>query len=148
VSRWLLRLGSYAQVAMFDKRGTGLSDRVAEFPGLDQRIDDVRAVMDAAAGMEQAALLGISEGGAMCALFAATYPVAAARWSSAMLIRHRHLLSRRWSKILTISNIVGEAVTASESLHPPARTTRRSSAGGAGTSECRIALLVPPRTRA
>jgi class 3 adenylate cyclase/esterase/lipase len=73
VSRWLLRLGSYAQVAMFDKRGTGLSDRVAEFPGLDQRIDDLRAVMDAA-GMEQAALLGISEGGAMCALFAATYP--------------------------------------------------------------------------
>jgi class 3 adenylate cyclase len=58
---------------MFDKRGTGMSDRVAELPGLDQRIDDLRAVMDAA-GMEQAALLGISEGGPLCALFAATYP--------------------------------------------------------------------------
>ena len=58
---------------MFDKRGTGMSDRVAELPGLDQRIDDLRAVMDAA-GMEQAALLGISEGGPLAALFAATYP--------------------------------------------------------------------------
>jgi pimeloyl-ACP methyl ester carboxylesterase len=73
VSRWLLRLASCARVAMFDKRGTGLSDRVADLPGLDQRMDDLRAVMDAA-GMEQAALLGLSEGGTMSALFAATYP--------------------------------------------------------------------------
>ena len=57
----------------FDKRGTGMSDRVAELPGLDQRMDDLRAVMDAA-GMEQAALLGISEGAPLCVLFAATYP--------------------------------------------------------------------------
>jgi pimeloyl-ACP methyl ester carboxylesterase len=73
VSRWLLRLARYARVVMFDKRGTGLSDRVADFPGLDQRMDDLRAVTDAT-GMEQAALLGISEGGTMSALFAATYP--------------------------------------------------------------------------
>src|SRR5580658_4923594 len=73
LARWLLRLASYARVVMFDKRGTGVSDRVAELPGLDQRIDDLRAVMDAA-GMEKAALLGISEGGPLCALFAATYP--------------------------------------------------------------------------
>jgi class 3 adenylate cyclase len=72
-SRWLLRLASYARVAMFDKRGTGMSDRVAELPGLDQRMDDLRAVMDAA-GMEQAALVGVSEGGPLSALFAATYP--------------------------------------------------------------------------
>jgi class 3 adenylate cyclase len=58
---------------MLDKRGTGMSDRVAELPGLDQRIDDLRAVMDAA-DMDQAALLGISEGGPLTALFAATYP--------------------------------------------------------------------------
>src|SRR6476620_973473 len=57
VARWLLRLGSFARVAMFDKRGTGMSDRVPELPGLDQRMDDLRAVMDAA-DMEQAALLG------------------------------------------------------------------------------------------
>jgi class 3 adenylate cyclase len=73
VSRWLLRLASYARVAMFDKRGTGLSDRVTDFPGLDQRMDDLRAVMDAAS-MEHASLLGISEGGTMAALFAATHP--------------------------------------------------------------------------
>jgi pimeloyl-ACP methyl ester carboxylesterase len=58
---------------MFDKRGTGMSDRVTELPGLEQRIDDVRAVIDAV-GMEQAALLGMSEGGPLAALFAATFP--------------------------------------------------------------------------
>ena len=74
-ARWLLRLASYARVAMFDKRGTGMSDKVTitELPGLDQRMDDLRAVMDAA-GMQQAALIGISEGGPLSALFAATYP--------------------------------------------------------------------------
>ena len=72
-SRWLLRLASYARIVMLDKRGTGMSDRVTELPGLDERMDDVRAALDAA-GMDQAALLGISEGGPLTALFAATYP--------------------------------------------------------------------------
>jgi pimeloyl-ACP methyl ester carboxylesterase len=72
-ARWLLRLGSYARVVMLDKRGTGMSDPVAELPGLDERIDDIRAAMDAA-GMEQAAMVGMSEGGPVAALFAATYP--------------------------------------------------------------------------
>jgi class 3 adenylate cyclase len=58
---------------MFDKRGTGMSDQVTELPGLEQRMDDLRAVMDAA-GMDHAAVFGVSEGGAMAALFAATYP--------------------------------------------------------------------------
>jgi class 3 adenylate cyclase len=73
LARFLNRLGSYARVVTFDKRGTGMSDRVAELPGLDQRMDDLRAVMDAA-GMEQAALVGISEGAPLSVLFAATYP--------------------------------------------------------------------------
>jgi class 3 adenylate cyclase len=73
LARFLTRLGSYARVVTFDKRGTGMSDRVAELPGLDQRMDDLRAVMDAA-GMERAALLGISEGAPLSVLFAATYP--------------------------------------------------------------------------
>jgi pimeloyl-ACP methyl ester carboxylesterase len=73
LARFLRRLGGYARVVTFDKRGTGMSDRVAELPGLDQRMDDLRAVMDAA-GMEQAALLGISEGAPLSVLFAATYP--------------------------------------------------------------------------
>ena len=52
-ARWLLRLGAFARVVMFDKRGTGMSDRVADLPGVDQRMDDVRAVMDAVIGLFQ-----------------------------------------------------------------------------------------------
>ncbi|MEA2308908.1 MAG: hypothetical protein QOI65_1194 [Thermoleophilaceae bacterium] len=72
-ARFVERLGSFARVIVFDKRGTGLSDPVSEAPTLEQRTDDVRAVMDAA-GMEQAALVGVSEGGPMSVLFAATHP--------------------------------------------------------------------------
>jgi class 3 adenylate cyclase/esterase/lipase len=67
------RLGGFSRVILFDKRGTGLSDRVAGVPDLEARIDDIRAVMDAV-GSERAALFGVSEGGAMSMLFAATYP--------------------------------------------------------------------------
>src|SRR5258707_840111 len=73
LARWLLRLANFARVATFDKRGTGLSDRVSELPSFDLRMDDARAVMDAV-GMERAALLGVSEGGPLATLFAATYP--------------------------------------------------------------------------
>jgi pimeloyl-ACP methyl ester carboxylesterase/class 3 adenylate cyclase len=69
----LERLASFARVVIFDKRGTGLSDPVAEPPPLEQRMDDMQAVMDAA-GVESAALFGISEGGPASVLFAATYP--------------------------------------------------------------------------
>lgn len=74
-ARFLTRLSSFARLILIDKRGTGLSDRVplAELPTLEQRMDDVRAVMDAV-GSEHAALCGVSEGGPMCSLFAATYP--------------------------------------------------------------------------
>ena len=106
VSRWLLRLASYARVVLFDKRGTGLSDRVADFPGLDQRMDDLRAVMDAI-GIEQAALLGISEGGTMSALFAATYPsrcralvlcnaYPASRFAQSTLEQALYYIERHW----------------------------------------------------
>jgi class 3 adenylate cyclase/pimeloyl-ACP methyl ester carboxylesterase len=75
VARFFHRLASFSRLILFDKRGTGLSDRVPikELPTLEQRMDDVRAVMDAA-GSDRAALFGVSEGGPMCALFAATYP--------------------------------------------------------------------------
>ncbi|MBA2569452.1 MAG: adenylate/guanylate cyclase domain-containing protein [Actinobacteria bacterium] len=74
-ARFLSRLASFSRLILFDKRGTGLSDRVPndDLPNLEQRMDDVRAVMDAA-GSAEAALIGHSEGGNMCALFAATYP--------------------------------------------------------------------------
>src|SRR5215470_18064282 len=69
----LWRLAAFARIIMFDKRGTGLSDPVSQLPNLETRMDDVRAVMDAA-GSDRAALLGGSEGGPLAMLFAATYP--------------------------------------------------------------------------
>jgi pimeloyl-ACP methyl ester carboxylesterase len=75
-ARFLERLASFSRLILFDKRGTGLSDRVADLPNLETRMDDVRAVMDAV-GSERAALLGYSEGGPLCILFAATYPLRA-----------------------------------------------------------------------
>ena len=72
---FLERLASFSRLIIFDKRGTGLSDPVPldRLPTLEQRMDDVRAVMDAV-GSDRAALLGHSEGGNMCVLFSATYP--------------------------------------------------------------------------
>jgi pimeloyl-ACP methyl ester carboxylesterase len=67
------RLAGFSRLILFDKRGTGLSDRVAGIANLEERMDDVRAIMDAV-GSERAALFGVSEGGPMSLLFAATYP--------------------------------------------------------------------------
>ena len=67
------RLASFSRLILFDKRGTGLSDRTTGIPDLETRMDDIRAVMDAV-GSKRAAILGVSEGGPMTLLFAATYP--------------------------------------------------------------------------
>jgi pimeloyl-ACP methyl ester carboxylesterase len=72
-AQFMARLASFARVVMFDKRGTGASDRDGGYPTLDDRMDDIRAVMDAV-GVERAALFGVSEGGNMSTMFAATYP--------------------------------------------------------------------------
>jgi pimeloyl-ACP methyl ester carboxylesterase len=72
-ARFLARLASFSRLILFDKRGTGLSDQVADMPTLEERMDDVRAVLDAV-GADEAALMGVSEGGPMSVLFAATYP--------------------------------------------------------------------------
>jgi class 3 adenylate cyclase/pimeloyl-ACP methyl ester carboxylesterase len=74
-ARFLERLASFSRLILFDKRGTGMSDRVAlsELPTLEQRMSDVLTVCDAV-GSERAALLGVSEGAPLCILFAATYP--------------------------------------------------------------------------
>jgi len=73
--RWLERLARLGRIILWDKRGTGLSERVApdRLPSLEERMDDMRVVLDAVAS-ERAVLLGISEGGALSALFAATHP--------------------------------------------------------------------------
>ena len=70
---WFNHLARRTRIVMFDKRGTGLSDRLGQLPNLDQRMDDARAVMDAA-GVERAAIMGVSEGGSLAALFAASHP--------------------------------------------------------------------------
>lgn len=72
-ARLYRRLAAFSRLIRFDKRGTGLSERVVGAPTLEERMEDVRIVMDAV-GSERAALLGVSEGGPMSILFAATYP--------------------------------------------------------------------------
>jgi pimeloyl-ACP methyl ester carboxylesterase len=145
-SRWLLRLASYARIVMLDKRGTGLSDRVSELPGLGERIDDVRAVLDAA-DIEQAALLGMSEGGPLTALFAATYPDRCralvlygtfARFAS--WLPTPEALRPSWA----ISMKPGAVEVAFPSLRHRANTIRLSNSGGAGLSD--LALARPPPT--
>ena len=86
------RLASFCRLIIFDKRGTGMSDQVPihELPTLEQRMDDVRAVMDAA-GSERAVLFGYSEGGPMSLLFAATYPE-----RTAALILHGTFAKMEW----------------------------------------------------
>jgi DNA-binding SARP family transcriptional activator/pimeloyl-ACP methyl ester carboxylesterase len=75
IAAFYRRLASFGRLILFDKRGTGLSDRVSpdRLPDLETRMDDVRAVLDAV-GSRRAVVVGISEGGAMSALFAATHP--------------------------------------------------------------------------
>ncbi|NCD19797.1 MAG: alpha/beta hydrolase, partial [Actinobacteria bacterium] len=71
--RMFTRYGAFSRQVVFDKRGTGMSDRSLDLPGLDERVDELRAVMDAA-GVGHAFLHGVSEGGPMAIMFAATYP--------------------------------------------------------------------------
>jgi class 3 adenylate cyclase len=73
MGRFFEGLSDFTRLILFDKRGTGLSDRAVAMPTLEERMDDVRAVMDDA-GSERAVLMGVSEGAPMCLLFAATYP--------------------------------------------------------------------------
>jgi len=84
-------LAAFSRLILFDKRGTGLSDRVGDLPDLETRMDDVRAVMDAA-GSRRAALMGASEGAPMTLLFAATYPE-----RTAALVIWGGIVSGSWS---------------------------------------------------
>jgi pimeloyl-ACP methyl ester carboxylesterase len=86
------RLASFSRLILFDKRGTGLSDRTSHIFTLEQRMDDVRAVMDAV-GCERAALFGVSEGGPMSILFAATYPE-----RTTALVLYGTYAKRAWSE--------------------------------------------------
>jgi pimeloyl-ACP methyl ester carboxylesterase/DNA-binding CsgD family transcriptional regulator len=72
-ARFLTRLSSFARLVVFDKRGTGMSDPVANPPSIDERMEDIGAVMDAV-GSDRAAIFGISEGGTLSLLFAEAHP--------------------------------------------------------------------------
>ncbi|UCG96393.1 MAG: adenylate/guanylate cyclase domain-containing protein [Burkholderiales bacterium] len=87
---FLRSLAAFSRLIIFDKRGTGLSDRVAFMPNLETRMDDLRAVLSAV-GSQRAVLCGYSEGGPMCALFAATYPA-----RTAGLVMLGSYASRAW----------------------------------------------------
>jgi pimeloyl-ACP methyl ester carboxylesterase len=91
-ARFFRRLASFCRLILFDKRGTGLSDRSSQIFTLEQRMDDVRAVMDAA-GSERAALFGVSEGGPMSVLFAATYPE-----RTTALVMYGSYAKRSWAR--------------------------------------------------
>lgn len=93
IARFYEQLASFSRLIRFDKRGTGLSDRVSDDrpPTLEERTDDIRAVLDAV-GSDRAVVFGSSEGGSMCVLFAATYPA-----RTRALITHGLFAKRRWS---------------------------------------------------
>lgn len=91
LARFLELLGSFSRLIWFDKRGTGLSDPVEDDVSVEDRVDDVRAVMDAA-GSQRAALIGVSEGAALSALFAVQHPertTALVLWADFCSIRRR-----------------------------------------------------------
>ncbi|MER8967296.1 alpha/beta fold hydrolase [Mesorhizobium sp. M0159] len=88
----LHRLGAFSRLIRLDKRGTGLSDRNVGLPTMEERMEDVRAVLDAV-GSKRTVLFGSSEGGPMCMLFAATYPD-----RTAALVLNGAYASGRWSK--------------------------------------------------
>src|SRR5438552_16614710 len=73
LARFLTRLAAFSRLIVFDKRGTGMSDPVPSPPSMDERMEDIGAVMDAV-GSARAALLGISEGGTLSLLFGASHP--------------------------------------------------------------------------
>lgn len=153
-ARFLTRLASFSRLILFDKRGTGLSDGVSveHLPGLEQRMDDVRAVLDAA-GSASAAVFGASEGGNLSTLFAATYPervralVLAAVFAKRIWSpdypwaptpqereRERSLLEREWSGEMDMTSLAPSAVGNPALTRRIATLFRRSASPGAAVA--------------
>jgi pimeloyl-ACP methyl ester carboxylesterase len=114
IARFLHRLASFSRLILFDKRGVGLSDPVSSAPTLDERMDDLHAVMDAV-GCEQASIFGLSEGGTMSAMFAAAHPervnalVLYGSWFAgpAVLAEHKQ---PGWQKAQAVARSLDDAV--------------------------------------
>lgn len=158
LARFLRRLALFSRLIMFDKRGTGLSDRVPndKLPTLDERIDDLRAVMDAV-GSERAAIFGFSEGGNLSALFTATYPervtalivfgtFAKRIWSSdypwAPKPEDREeqcaILEREWGDLMDVNDYVPSKAGDEAFLRRLATYFRRSASPGAAVALLRM----------
>jgi pimeloyl-ACP methyl ester carboxylesterase len=165
LERFLGRLSSFSRLILFDKRGTGLSDRVRddELPTLEQRMDDVRAVMDAV-GSERAALFGHSEGGNMSMLFAAAYPertvalvlfgVYACRirnadypWAPSREEREREIehIERNWGGDMDLATLVPTAAGDEGFLRRLAAYLRQSASPGAAATLLRMNTEIDTR---
>jgi class 3 adenylate cyclase len=147
------RLASFSRLILFDKRGTGASDRPRTPPTLEAQMDDVRAVLDAV-GSEQAALFGAGHGGLMCALFAATYPE---RTSALVLYNswprfpgtpeeHRDLLRRirnEWGRIELVESLIEEqypSLAGDQQLVAALATIARTTSPGAAAEAMRTVV--------
>lgn len=166
LARFYKRLASFARLILFDKRGTGMSDPVSvhRFPTLEQRMDDVRAVLDAA-GSRQAALVGVSEGGALSLLFAASYPdrtlaivligaFARIAWApdhvfGAPLELHRGMLERmeqRWGQGVLLSAFAPSLGNNAAARDSWARLQRRAASPGAAVAATQMAYEIDTRS--
>ncbi|HUH14296.1 MAG TPA: adenylate/guanylate cyclase domain-containing protein [Gaiellaceae bacterium] len=158
LARFLHRLASFSRLIVFDKRGTGMSDRVPEdrLPTLEERTDDMRAVLDAA-GSERAAIFGISEGGNMAATFAAadprrvtalvTFGIFAKRvwtpdypWAPTPEERQRSfdLIERDWDGFMDLSDIAPSAAGDEAFMRRLATYLRRAASPGAALALARM----------
>ena len=164
-AHFLQRLSSFSRLILFDKRGTGLSDRVSNelLPTLEQRMDDVRAVLDAT-GSERAAVFGASEGGNLSVLFAATYPervravvlvaIYAKRiwspdypWAPTPEEREREneLLEREWAGEMDVSELAPRAADDPALMRRIATFFRRSASPGAAVALNRMNTNIDTR---
>jgi pimeloyl-ACP methyl ester carboxylesterase len=157
-ARFLNQLSSYARLIMFDKRGTGLSDRVPndQLPTLEERMDDLNVVMKAA-GSDRAAVFGFSEGGNLSALFAATYPERTAAlimfgtfakriwsedypWAPKPTDREKEyeLIERDWVSLTDLKHYVPSLANDEAALRRLATYLRRAASPGASVSLLRM----------
>ncbi|HSW27346.1 MAG TPA: adenylate/guanylate cyclase domain-containing protein [Burkholderiaceae bacterium] len=158
LARFLRRLASFSRLIVFDKRGTGLSDRVPndKLPTLEERMDDLRAVMDAV-GSERPALFGASEGGNLCALFAATHPERTAAlvlfgtfakriwspdypWAPTPEMRQQEyeLIEREWGNLMDLSRYVPSKIGEEAFVRRLATYLRRAASPGAAVALLRM----------
>ena len=164
-AHFLRRLASFSRLILFDKRGTGLSDRVSNesLPTLEQRMDDVRAVLEAA-GSDRAAVFGASEGGNMSVLFTATYPervralvlagiYAKRLWSpdypwapTPEQREHEHeVIEREWAGEMDVSELAPRAARDPELMRRIATFFRRSASPGAAVALNRMNTQIDTR---